>query len=270
MPLLQHPVPFKEAIQSLADKAVTPSAMTSAQWQKIPAAIRQRAFFSATVENARFLQSARDFIGDYLKQTVVTLPDGQKAMKAGGRGDFVTAMKEFMHKSGMERSKDESITDVGGSARLRLIFDTQVRQAHDFGNYEQGRDPEMLNQFPAWRFIRNNAVEEPRPLHEANEGEVRLKTDTEFWLAMNSPEIGGFGVPYGPWGFNSGMDVEEVTREEAVELGLLAEDEQLEPGELDDGEFNDGLTASMDGVDEDLQEKLKDALGDADKFVGWD
>jgi hypothetical protein len=267
VPLLSHPVPFEEAIKTLADKAITPSPLDTAAWAELPAAIRQRAFFSATVENARFLQAARDFLSDYLKQTTVKLPDGQLAMKAGGRGEFVTAMKEFMQKTGMERSKDETLTDIGGSARLRLIFDTQVRMAHDFGNYQQGQDPEMLHQFPAWRFIRNNSVEEPRPVHDANEGEVRLKSDTDFWLAMNHPDIGGFGVPFGPWGFNSGMDVEEVDRDEAIALGLLAEDEGVASQEA---EFNGGMTASADGLDEDVAAGLRDALGEDDKFVGWD
>jgi hypothetical protein len=265
VPLLSHPVPFEEAIQTLSDKAITPSAMDSAAWSAVPAAIRQRAFFSATVEDARFLQAGRDFLNDFLTQATVKLPDGQVAMKVGGRGDFVTQMKEFMHKTGVERSKDETITDIGGSNRLRLIFDTQVRMAHDYGNYKQGLDPDMLEQFPALRFIRGEPVEVPRPLHDENEGEVRLKTDEAFWLAMNDPELGGFGVPYGPWGFNSGMDVEEVSREEAVELGLIEDGENHEHEEA--LPFNDGLAASTDGLDDDVVEGLKENLGDDANLV---
>lgn len=238
--------------------------MDSAAWSSIPAAIRQRAFFSATVEDARFLQTARGFLNDFLTQATLKLPDGQVAMKVGGRGDFVTQMKEFMHKTGVERSKDETITDIGGSDRLRLIFDTQVRMAHDFGNYKQGLDPEMLDQFPAWRFIRGQPVEIPRPVHEENEGVVRLKTDEDFWLAMNDESLGGFGVPYGPWGFNSGMDVEDVTREEAVALGLLNETDAQEPVQP---EFNDSMTASTDGMDDDLVEDLRNRLGDEGELL---
>lgn len=234
--------------------------MNTAEWKAVPAAIRQRSFFSATVEDARFLQEARNFLDDYLRQTTVKLPDGTLAMKAGGRGEFVTHMKEFMQKTGMERSKDETLTDIGGSARLRLIFDTQVRMAHDFGNYKQGLNPEMMHQFPAWRFIRGEPSEVPRPLHEQNEGEVRLKTDEAFWLAMNHDDIGGFGLPHGPWGFNSGMDVEDVARDEAIALGLLDDDET--PAPQADPDFNDGMTASTEGLDEDLKAGLSERLGE--------
>ena len=173
-------------------------------------------------------------------------------------------MKEFMQKTGVERSKDETITDVGGSARLRLIFDTQVRMAHDYGNYKQGLDPEMLDQFPALRFIRGQPVEVPRPEHEANEGAVRLKTDEEFWLAMNHESLGGFGVPYGPWGFNSGMDVEEVAREEAVSLGLIDPAEAQEPTLTD---FNERMTASTEGLDDDVAAELRNRLGDESELL---
>lgn len=55
----------------------------------------------------------------------------------------------------------------------------------------------------------------PRPRHAAHEGEVRLKTDEAWWAAyQNDLEIGGFGVPWEPYGFYSGMGQEDVAREE--------------------------------------------------------
>ena len=54
------------------------------------------------------------------------------------------------------------------------------------------------------------------------EDAVRLKTDFTFWAdEMNAAILGGFEVPCPPFGFNSYMDQEPVSREECERLGLL-------------------------------------------------
>ncbi len=111
-----------------------------------------------------------------------------------------------------------------------------------------------LAAFPAQRFIRVRPVRVPRPYHAANEGAVRRKDDLDFWLSMN-PD---FGVPYGPWGFNSGMGVEDVDRIEAEQLGLIA------PGETiaaPDRQLNDTLSAGIRDLDQDTREELKQIFG---------
>jgi hypothetical protein len=94
---------------------------------------------------------------------------------------------------------------------------------------------------------------------------VRLKTDLDFWTAMNSPEIGGFGVPWGPWGFNSGMDVEDVDREEAEQLGLLAPGARVAPVDKD---FNERLQASATGLDDDMLAQLRAQFGEQIEIAG--
>ncbi len=89
---------------------------------------------------------------------------------------------------------------------------------------------------------------------------MRLKSDLKFWLEMNSREIGGFAVPYGPWGFNSWMDVRDVSRKQAVALNLIAEDEKAKPIEAHD--FNRELEASVSDLSPELQSHLHHAFGD--------
>ena len=74
---------------------------------------------------------------------------------------------------------------------------------------------------------------------------------------MNNQSLGGFGVPFGPWGFNSGMDVEDVRRDEAIRLGLIEKNEQVLPP---DDTFNKGLKAAAD-VEAEFLEKFMDKLG---------
>ena len=79
----------------------------------------------------------------------------------------------------------------------------------------------------------------------------------EFWLRMNAQSIGGFAVPFGPWGFNSGMDVEDVRRDKAIQMGLIEKNEQVLPP---DDTFNKGLKAAAD-VEPEFLNKFLDKMG---------
>jgi hypothetical protein len=57
------------------------------------------------------------------------------------------------------RGDGPDITDI---ARLRLIFETKVRQVYGFGQWKQGMTPAALKAFPAARLIRDLGVKEPR------------------------------------------------------------------------------------------------------------
>ncbi len=265
MEFLTKPAPFVEAVKKLGSKRRVARDLSSAEWREIPTALRERAFFSAHMESARWLQQAQNTIRDFLESNRqgVTLPDGTKStsLKAGGRESFVHQMRALF--GGGPDEGGGAITNTSASTRLRLIFTTQTRQAWGFGHFKEGNQPEILDAWPAQRFIRGGFVQEPRPLHEANEGAVRLKDDHDFWRSMNQPEIGGFDVPYPPFGFNSQMDVEDVTREEAEALGLLKPGEQIENPEIG---FNEQLAASTRGLSPEMIGKLRAGLGEEAVF----
>lgn len=252
------PMPFTEAVEKLGDKTPIGSALKSSQWREVPVALRERAMFSATIENARFLQRAKDTLGDFLTGAREQLPFGEVALKAGSRADFVKQMQDFAIAEGMgplDPKEAGTLKDIRSQRRLELIFDTQIRQAQDYGNWKQGMDPDLLDQWPAQRFIRVVDVVKPRPLHQQNEGVVRLKTDLDFWIGMNVD----FHLPYGPWGYNSGMDVEDVSRDEAEQLGLIKPSQKVRPA---DRELNDRLQASIRGLDPELLDTMGQAFGD--------
>ncbi len=250
---LVKPLPFAEAVEKLGRKTNIGSKLSSSEWRDVPVALRERAFFSSRVESARVLQRARDGINDFLKSSVETLPNGQVALATGSRADFVKQTQDFLRSEGIER-KDGGLQDLAGERRLGLIFNTQTRQANDFGTWKQGQDPDLLNEFPAQRFIRVEDVEEPRNSHTEFEGQVYLKTDP-IWATINDD----FGVPWGPWGWGCGHDVEDVDRAEAEALGLIGPNDVVSPIERD---FNEGLQASTRGLDPDLLAKLQADFGE--------
>ncbi len=269
--LLIKPLKFQDAIKRLGKKKPVARKLSSKQWAAMPTQIRERAYFTANVESMKFLNRSKKMIKDYLAgaREMVTTPDGRRvsALKKTGRADFVYEMQKLAKQTGMgnilppgeDMSRDmiARTKDIASETRLNLIFDTQTQQAQSYGYYKQGQDPSILDAYPAQRFIRAEQRKVPRPLHKQNRNEVRRKDDMEFWLKMNDQSIGGFGVPFGPWGFNSGMDVEDVRRDKAIQMGLIAKNEQVLPP---DDTFNKGLKASAD-VEPEFLKKFLDKMG---------
>jgi len=262
------PLPFTEAIRKVGQKSVVGSRLNSAEWSKVRVGLRDRAYFSATIESARWLQRSKSFLDYFISGAREESGAGGTMLKAGSRAQFVKELRQFAIDEGLgplDPADEGTIKDIRSERRLSLIFNTQIQAAHDYGFWLQGMDEDVLNEFPAQRFIRVQGVGKPRPIHRQWEGEVRLKTDLEFWLMLNDPKDGGFGVPHGPWGFGSGMGVEDVDRDEAEMLGLIEPGEKLKPI---DGEFNDRLKASTRGLDDGMLAKLKDAFGSQVEIEG--
>lgn len=244
-------MPFAAAVQKLGSRSVIGSKLSSSEWADVPVALRERAFFSSRIESARVLQRARDGIADFLQSSRDAAAGD--ALKIGSRADFVKRMQDFLAGEGIDRSSG-GLQDVTSERRLGLIFDTQTRQANDYGNWRQGQDPDLLNEFPAQRFIRVEEKKEHRDSHSQFEGQAYLKTDP-IWVTLNED----FGVPWGPFGWGCGHDVEDVDRSEAEQLGLIQPGQELQPIERD---FNEGLQASTLGLEPDLLAKLLDEFGD--------
>lgn len=262
------PVPFTEAIDKLGDRTPIGSALNSTQWGRVPVALRERAFFSSEVESVRFLQRGKDAVADFLQgsREQVTGPDGvtRTALKTGSRAQFVRDMSKLAAAEGLgplEPKDAGTIKDITSQKRLSLIFDTQTRQAHDYGNWKQGMDPDVLAEFPAQRFVREREVKEERAAHTIYEDAVQLKSNTQFWQRINTT----FGVPWGPWGWGCGHGVEDVDRDEAERLGLLGTGQAVQPVEKD---FNERLEASTKNLDPEFKAQLKETFGDQIEFVG--
>lgn len=257
------PIRFIEALEKLREREVLPSGFDSTVWRNVPVWIRERAFFSSRVESARVLQRMQDYLSDYLAEERAIESHG--GLRAQGRAEFVADMRELAIREGLGRIDPETgeidpviresdLTDIRSLARLELIFDTQTEAAQEYGYWQQGQDPDVLEVFPAQRFIRVRPVESPRRYHEEALGEVRRKDDLDFWLSLNRD----FGVPWGPWGFNSGCGVEDVDRDEAVELGVMQEEDEVRPVER---EFNEGLQAGVREMGAPMREALERVTG---------
>jgi hypothetical protein len=247
--LLTEPLPFEEALEQIERRTPIGSALSSAQWAQMPLALRDRAFFSAKVQDVGFLAQARKL---------------SEAIAAGttNRAAARTELKRFLGTLGADVDESD-LTDLRSDARLNLILDTNVQQAQGYGAFLQGQDPAILDQWPAQELIRVIDAKEPRDwLRRWTDAGGLVFPGNRMIALKNDPiwvRISRFGAPYPPFDYNSGMDVQDVERDEAVALRLIAPDTVVPP-QIE--EFNERLQASIPNADDATMEGLRDVFGD--------
>ena len=268
---LPDPMPFSDALNYLRDKQAVGSSMDTAAWREVPAAIRNKAFFSATLTSAQVARRMQDYIDDFLSQDRDVNERGQEFFSSQGRSEFVSKFRQMMMDEGFGKVlpdgsiapdiNDNDLRDLRSCRRLQLIFDTQVEQAYSYGQFLEGQDEDILDIWPCWKFVRVRPVMSPRPYHDAALGQIRRKDDLDFWLSLNRD----FNVPWGPWGFNSGCGTEDVDRAEAEAAGAIKPSDKVKPISK---EFNDRLQQSVAGLGPDVRSWIKRQLGDMVTIYG--
>lgn len=255
-------------------KTIIPSGMTSREWSAVSASIRTVSDFSACVENGNLLNRL-----SALFRATMGEPLNGKAPRT--KAEFVSMAQEWMRAEGlldhMPTPKDSTekerttwqnkVTNMGSRSRLSLIFEIKMKAAHALARWEKGMTPDMLRAYPALEFLRQPGARTKRLVHVANEGSVRLKTDFDFWaMQMNSRSLGGFEVPWAPYGYNSYMDTFAVSKAEATKLGIYNPER---PPALPDTsiygssisqKIKHGTQASIKKLSPELRAKIKAAI----------
>ena len=255
--------------EMLLAKRLVASGLSSAEAERVCAALRERAFFSARIESVRFLQDARKAVADYLAHA--EKEDGTMAARA----DAISAIMRRAREEGISTGTG-GVTDPGSVARARLVADTNAAMAAGYCQRRaQGTRGARLA-FPALRLVRVEDREKPRDwmsrwniarqsLGAASSATIAASQGGPFVALKEDPiwsAISRFGTPYPPFDFNSGMGVEEVPFDECKSLGLVTDD--YDPrGDIDDG-FNRRMEAELEfrGDDDPEWKWLKAAYGD--------
>lgn len=237
--ILSEPIPFREALRRNAVRAVMPTNMSSAELRELNNEILQRSLFSARTTLETYLQEA--------KRRIESLVDGTV--------DPATVrleLKQTLAALGYEAAPEDkgTIKDLSSDKRLDLVIKTNTEVAQGYGHFRQGQDEAVLDQWPAQELFRAEEREEERPWLDrwrlAGEStgskigdgwmvtpELRMVAlkNHPIWQALGSAELfdDALGNPYPPFAFSSGMDVRDVDREEAMELGLIDRDTRVEP-----------------------------------------
>lgn len=246
--------PLGDAIRSLGNKRAIASVMNTAQWEALEVGIRNRAFWSATVEDQRYLDALQRNIQGYLKQE-----------PGYDRSGFVRDMQEMADmlklRPDVGDSKRGGLQDVGSVRRLNLIWKTNLEMAEGYALYQAGL--QTLDLYPFQELIRVESREVPREwlrIWQAAGGVLKNGRMIAHKLDDIWVRISRFGNPWPPYDFNSGMGLREVSKKEGVQLGL-----DPNPGTLKQPvrEFNDGLSTGTAGMTDDALGAIRSQLGDA-------
>jgi hypothetical protein len=227
--ILSEPIPFRDALQSRAVKKVLPTNLTSAELMQLDAAIREKAMFSA-----------QTLLEDYLKDISKKVETILNPVSVDGRTegmDTATArlqLKEQLRSLGYSPDPDKrgTIEDLSSDQRINLVLKMNVEMAQGYGDWRQSQDPAVLDQFPAQELFRGEDRKEPRDWMTRWRGAGGQLYGGRMIALKNDPiwtELSAFGLPYPPFDFNSGMWVRDVDRDEAVQLGLIDQDTQIQP-----------------------------------------
>lgn len=235
------PTPAEEVLA----KAILPTGLSSEEIRvQVPAEIRRRSFFSARTAEAEYLAKARQVCADVAAGKI-------------GEARARELLAQFLDQVGYDgvAGAPGAITDIGSEERLDLIIDTQRDMAYSVARLS-AQTPEVLDQFPAWRLSRYGERKDPRNWELrwiqayqkcngegcAKNGEMVALKSSPIWALLGAGE-GGYkdtlGNPFPPFAFNSGMDWDEVGREDCERLGILPDEvrkpksQDLTPGEAD-------------------------------------
>ena len=250
------------AAEKILQKALVGSKLNSAGWSEIQAGLRDRAFFSAKVEEARVLHEARRMAAE--------VADGRLS-----GSEFRRDMRKVLGEMGIGRG-GPGVRDLHSRARLDLILETNVRQARGWAQWKEGATPSALAAFPAQELVRVRSRKVPRDWRARWTDAGGRLFGGRMAALKNDPvwtRISRFGTPWPPFDFNSGMGVEDIDWDEAVALGLLRDDDP--PPKMEDRGFNDGLSAKLpEGIEKELDPFLRKTFGaqvsvDGNNVVHW-
>lgn len=254
---------FNQAFASFARRENLPAALTSEEWSTVPSEIRERAFFMSRVTDAEILQRFREGVEDMLTgrkgQTTV---EKELFMWLGARG--------YRPPEGLEGS----LQDLSSLDRINVVLRTNVAMA--YGHASWVRKQTAIRGNPCQRLYRGSPRLEPRDwdyrwsIAKEKTANVPGVHETQHVALLNHPiwvELSRFNNPYPPFDFNSGMAVESVGRDEALQLGFNLDPDNDPMQQAIHRSMNEGLEVTPQVTDPMLRGALADRLG---RFGEWD
>lgn len=271
------PIAFEEAVRNRAARQLLPTTLTTRELQQLPAELRRRAVFSATVTKADHLQRLNDLVakisGGLTESGEVAGAPGARRSRMISIPEAKAQLAEYLRSTGYmaEPGKAGSLQDLMSDARLQVQVETPVLDTLGFARFRASQDPASLEQFPAWELVRTRfarvprdwpgrwtearaQLADPRGSTEASSGRLVALKNHPIWEVLGSLFPDSLGNPWPPFAFNSGMNWLPVEREDAIALGLLEPDQSVEPAEGPG--LNENLETSAARFDAALREAL--------------
>ncbi len=241
-----------KAVSKFGSRKAKASSMSSAEWARVEPALREKCFFSARVNDAEVVGKMRELIGKALDSSK---RGGNEAFVSQEK--FISEMKNYLRGRGYATG-GTALTDITSRRRLGLIYQMNVEEAREYAKYVRGQDADALDMYPAQEFLRVESRRVPRTDWQTRWRAAGGKIYGGRMIALKSDPVwtnlSRFGRPYPPFDFGSGMGVEDIDRDEAIELKLLPDDEPAD--EIPDWDPAIEVEVSLDRIPEDLREQI--------------
>lgn len=290
MPLIISADTASQALEIAQARNVLPTWMDSAQLRELEQGLRSRAVFSARMTHARAVQWLKEAIQRLLKggmrndKAKLRLELKQLLARLGYTPEHGFPGDEAL---GIPAAEPGSLRDLSSDLRINLILDTQERLMAGASQKLRGEDGSRMRMFPAWELVRVGNRRTPRgsvgsgtmgwPQRFVEAGGVMTRDDTAermiamkgdpVWAALGDSTIfrDALDVSHPPFAFNSGMGWREIYWREmpegfAAPEGMAAK-ERKDRKEVKPEEVLPPATASAQGIDPALRDRLKANLG---------
>ena len=247
----QTPLPNQEALNSLLQREVVASDLSSADWRAVSATIRQESFFSARTLLEDYLATAKDTIAGLLnpgteQRADRITPENPEGNVTTGQSDAYARaqLRELLGKLNYAPAPEDSgtIKDLSSDQRIDLVLTTNKQLAQGQGNWLQSQRTGVLDSFPADELFRlENRVKKRDWLYRFRlageqtgdpigtgwtitpDGRMIALKNHAIWHWIGSSELfsDALDVIWPPFAFNSGMWVRDVSRRVCEQIGLL-------------------------------------------------
>lgn len=162
--------PFQEQLDFFKAKLNLPTR----RWDDIKLAAHDRAFVVAGAMKADLLTDLRGAVDKVIADGI-------------GIDEFRRDFFRIAAKHGWTNYTG-SATEAGRAWRTRVIYQTNMMTSHAAGRWQQLADPDLLAVRPFWRYIHNDSVTSPRPLHKQwGDTGLTLRHDHPFWQTHFPP-----------------------------------------------------------------------------------
>lgn len=267
------PLPWSAARQVMASRKILPTSLSAAELEQIDSSLLRGASFSARVTKADFVGRAVDLVNQIVDPLLHPQESGAYMNKAKARELLKEALSAMGYDATAEGVVPGSLRDLSSDGRLNLIIDTNAEMISAQARAVQGNDETVLDAYPCKELVRvsnfsavsrGTARDWPQRWRDGGGqfyggGRMIARKDDPVWTDR---AFSRFGNPYEPFDYNSGMGTREISRTEAIALGVMAANERAPmPRPLADL-IAPALQAGTSALDEATQQALLASLGD--------
>lgn len=160
--------PFQAALDFFRSKLNLPTE----RWDDIMLAAHDRAFIVAGVAKADLLMDLRQAMDNAIA-------------KGTGLEAFRREFRATVARRGWTGWTGEG-SKAGEAWRTRVIYQTNLATSYAAGRHRQLTDPATLQAMPWWKYVHQDGLMHPRPLHQSWGG-LELRHDHPFWRTHWAP-----------------------------------------------------------------------------------